>query len=256
MRQLSWSLLVLALAYRENSLSIAFYGIVAIFVLPRLYRAASRQTWSSGKLNQHKSLYVKMAAIITGLSLYQQLMPFALASWQSINGVGRVDQSLHLGPIEWLLVCTIVPVIEELLFRRWLFRKALHLLPVIPAGLVVSAAFAWLHFDFVHSFIFSSLLCYAYYKSRSLRLIVALHAANNLSMNYAYLIQLLFDWVDEQSIPHLYPWVWWLKHRIPGGQTAIYLTCHILGFHHSYKITLLFQKCTTFATWPQLRSRP
>lgn len=81
------------------------------------------------------------------------------------------------------------PIVEEFIFRGYLLNRWSLKLGAMPAILLSSGLFAFLHSDMLGAFVFGVVLCLLYMKTRSLIGPILVHIVNNL-------IAVSLEWMD------------------------------------------------------------
>ena len=129
-----------------------------------------------------------------GLALPTSLIIFAVISlldWLGWSNASQPQQVLEFMPtggwdLVWFIgfAALIIPIIEELIFRRWFYRAlADKLQPAVAIG-VSSLAFGLAHYESLHvvvgATIFGLSLVLLYRWSKNLWAPIAMHVANNL----------------------------------------------------------------------------
>ena len=96
----------------------------------------------------------------------------------------------------WLGNCLVVisavifaPIVEEFIFRGYLLNRWSLKLGALPAVILSSGLFAFLHSDMLGAFVFGVVLCLLYMKTRSLVGPILVHIVNNL-------IAVSLEWMD------------------------------------------------------------
>lgn len=84
-------------------------------------------------------------------------------------------------PVYFFGICVLAPVIEEFMFRRWLYAATRRWLAASPAILLNGAAFGAMHgTDFMGTGICGLFFCWAYERTGKLETPVLMHALSNL----------------------------------------------------------------------------
>ncbi|SKA84974.1 hypothetical protein SAMN02745130_02561 [Thiothrix eikelboomii] len=81
------------------------------------------------------------------------------------------------------------PIVEEFIFRGYLLNRWSLKLGALPAVILSSGLFAFLHNDILGAFVFGVVLCLLYMKTRSLVGPILVHIVNNL-------IAVSLEWMD------------------------------------------------------------
>lgn len=153
-----------------------------------------------------------------------------------------------LGNLSVVIAAVIfAPVVEEFIFRGYLLNRWTLNLGVVPAVLLSSALFAFLHADMLGAFIFGVFQCLVYMKTRSLVGPIIVHFVNNvLAVGMEWMDHLWWSGFTPMTMQDFYdqtgwgvfglvvglPWLWWylqknlqplprlLQAHQNGGQTA------------------------------------
>lgn len=138
------------------------------------------------------------------------------------------------------------PIVEEFIFRGYLLNRWTLKLGPIPAVLLSSGLFAFLHYDMLGAFVFGVFLCLLYMKTRSLVGPIIVHFVNNLiAVSMEWMDRMWWSGFTPMTMQDFYdqagwgvfglvvgvPWLWWYAriHFLPlpplllshqnGGQT-------------------------------------
>lgn len=138
------------------------------------------------------------------------------------------------------------PIVEEFVFRGYLLNRWTLKLGPIPAVILSSGLFAFLHYDMLGAFVFGAVLCLLYMKTRSLVGPILVHFVNNLmAVSIEWMDHMWWSGFAPMTMQDFYdqagwgvfglvvgvPWLWWYvrKHFMPlpplllahqnGGQT-------------------------------------
>lgn len=139
------------------------------------------------------------------------------------------------------------PIVEEFIFRGYLLNRWTLKLGAIPAVILSSGLFAFLHNDMLGAFIFAVFQCLLYMKTRSLVGPIIVHFVNNvIAVGLEWMDHLWWSGFEPLTMQDFYdqagwgvfglvvgiPWLWWYAHNnfkpLPsllvahqnGGQTA------------------------------------
>lgn len=135
------------------------------------------------------------------------------------------------------------PIVEEFIFRGYLLNRWTLRLGVIPAVILSSGLFAFLHSDMLGAFVFGVVLCLLSMKTRSLIGPIIVHMANNfIAVSLEWMDLMWWSGFTPMTLQDFYdqagwgvfglvvgiPWLWWYanKHFKPLPQL---LTAHEQG---------------------------
>lgn len=122
-------------------------------------------------------------AIITHVSPENPIIAIINSGNAKADYSGRdIFSSTTRSSLYFIAACFLIPVAEELFFRRLLYSSLRGKLAVFPSALISSALFAIGHFNSpVHAFIMGVYFAYIYEKHKDLFVNISLHSLVNVS---------------------------------------------------------------------------
>ena len=182
--------------------------LIALAVAAAVYPTARKAGLDLGRLKEYwgglrgeafrafKYLLLAEALVFAGLRLYDFLLtPWGLPLtdrllfWNSqsqnpVTAGARLAELLArplLLPTYLVNLCAFTPLLEEFLFRRWLYAASRRLLPAALAAPLNAALFGALHgTDFFGAGLYGLCYCLAYERTGRLETPVLMHAYGNL----------------------------------------------------------------------------
>lgn len=110
-------------------------------------------------------------------------------------------QMLNYKVAGFITVCILAPILEEILFRGFILRGILNSgtppwIAILVSGIIFGAAHLnpW---QFIGAGILGIIFGFIYYKTKSLLLVIFLHAANNI---FSFIMMMKYKQMDEQII--------------------------------------------------------
>ncbi|TWI58024.1 membrane protease YdiL (CAAX protease family) [Halalkalibacter nanhaiisediminis] len=168
--------------------------IVIILLIIRKFnkhRISLRQI--TGDLSLHKLPWLKLFSIQALLIVFAVLsiiaIFFIIGLFDSnfykellTEEITHTNNSAQLIILTYILSFTLVPIMEELLFRGYLFNKWGENFGILKAMIFCSILFSLLHWNtgFISHFILGVFCCMAYVKTKRLIVPMLLHAVNNI----------------------------------------------------------------------------
>lgn len=117
--------------------------------------------------------------------LLQFVISFFLNLYFEINhsqNTERVLESIETIPLFVYATVILVPIMEEVIFRRVIFKKVFKRYGLILAIIISSLVFSLFHFDneyFVMYFSMGALWSYIYYKTQNIFITISIHSLTN-----------------------------------------------------------------------------
>ena len=202
----------------------------------------AERRWEVGTVTIAKALLFALATA-GGVALWNWSLGGAerLSHRVSMQATAATEMANALsasGFLRLALVSAVAPVMEEIVFRGFLYRAWERRWGWAASTLLTSAVFALYHASFFSSFVSSVLFVAIYRRTGSLRAPIAVHAAYNFALWYPLLGQAVFPrsadaagnlsaWWPQLSAlglaTVLVPWYVWLSRRpyMAGNERSI-----------------------------------
>lgn len=181
----------LLIFYALVSTALALF-IVAAFLYWRNAKTLGLALPSSLEAFRLTGIGIAVACFSSGIWIVEicvvsMLAPDRLGPW-FFGGVPNDLVVAHARPIEAVLVravllALVAPLLEELVFRGWAFRKLNRRWGFVPAAVASSALFAAIHYDraLIGPFVFGLVACKVYQESGNLLSPVLAHSVFNMT---------------------------------------------------------------------------
>lgn len=114
-----------------------------------------------------------------------------LGSTHSDDGLQELFVQFKI--IQFLLLCFVAPICEELFFRRYLFQSIRAKRGALIGYLVTVIPFALLHIsppNIIHALFMGTFFTYLYYRTESIVVAIIAHAVNNLIPTFGPYLQM------------------------------------------------------------------
>lgn len=179
-------------------LAVLFSGAITIGLLWLFYSLINRKFWLSVGLGAGPKLYHVWRSLLAYGTYFLTLIAVVAVVSNFVPAV-NVNQMQQLGfesvggtqlIFVFLTLVILPPVVEEIIFRGFLFRRLKKLINVYPAAIITSVIFALAHTEFlgdnplnwiaaIDTFILSFFLIYLLLKTNSLWPSIFLHGIKN-----------------------------------------------------------------------------
>lgn len=172
----------------QATLSLA--SLALIWLIIRLYGLKLKQGLRALRLTRPRIKDLMTAVLVYPLYFLSVIVFFLVI--QIFFPQANLDQAQEIGyegtqglqlVVVFIGLVIIPPIVEEILFRGFLYGGLMKRFSPVIAAILVSALFGWAHQQFnvgVDTFILSLFLCYLRFKTNSLWPSILLHSLKNL----------------------------------------------------------------------------
>ena len=179
--------------FQELVFDIFVYAFSVFFIvflpgkLKKTWRA-TREELALSALPSWLDILLSVASLVVSLFLFYLLNQLFLNfPWYNPSEAQDVGFNSLISPFDrvfaFLALCVVAPIAEEITFRGWLYGKLKKYLPRVPAALLVSLAFAFMHGQWnaaLATFSLSLVLCVARELTSSLSSGILTHMLYNI----------------------------------------------------------------------------
>lgn len=147
--------------------------------------------------SKNKNIYLKSIFLGVLLTLTVSITFSIIGSLIGIKlgNAQEVNQTLLLNPIRIIIPLILSPLVEELIFRKWLVLFLANLTNMKQGIILSNLLFAFLHFDIIFIPYFLNGLIYSkyYVKTSKIYVSIMIHMTHNLMI--FFLSMVIINWI-------------------------------------------------------------